>query len=391
MPYYRSVGIVPPKRHTIVEHEGGILYEELVGAEGFSEESSLLYHRNSPSAILETKTHRTTGYDLRPDHPVEPRHLRTSQIDASSDPLTDRKVLMGNDNVTISWVSTTQASPLVRNVLGDELTFVFSGSAKVETSFGAIDVSAGNYVVMPRATTQRWIPGDDGLEALVIEAVGHVRIPERYLSTRGQLMEGAPFSERDLRGPAAPLDTRSDGPAEVLVRNRGGWTSMVHAHHPFDVVGWDGCLYPYVFDIAAFEPIVGAIHQPPPVHQTFAGPGFVVCSFVPRPFDFWPGAIKVPYHHSNIDSDEVLFYVSGDFMSRSGSGINAGSISYHPAGFVHGPQPGSLERARNKSETREVAVMIDTFAPLMLTDLARSVSDAGYQRSWLGPQASATQ
>jgi homogentisate 1,2-dioxygenase len=246
-------------------------------------------------------------------------------------------------------------------------------------------VGPGDYVVVPAGTTHRWVVGDGSLGALVIEARGHVDVPARYLTDRGQHREGAPFSERDLRAPEGPLLAGGDErDVPVLVRHRGGLSRHVHRHHPFDVVGWDGCLYPWAFSIHDFEPIVGAIHQPPPVHQTFEGPGIVVCSFVPRLYDTHPDAVKVPYHHANVDSDEVLFYSDGDFMSRAGSGIGVGSISYHPAGFVHGPQPGSLERSMDATRTEEVAVMVDTFRPLRVTSAARAVSAEGYHLTWSG-------
>jgi homogentisate 1,2-dioxygenase len=224
------------------------------------------------------------------------------------------------------------------------------------------------------------------VEALVVEAAGHVSIPDRYLTPRGQLREGAPFSERDLRPPEGPLVVDGDGPVAVLVRSRGGWTRHCHTRHPFDVVGWDGCAYPFALSIRDFEPIVGRIHQPPPVHQTFAGPGFVVCSFVPRLFDFDPAAVKVPYHHANVDSDEVLFYSGGDFMSRKGAGIETCSLTLHPAGFVHGPQPGSVEASMAETRTEETAVMIDTFSPLALSASARGASDPDYPWSWARQQ-----
>jgi homogentisate 1,2-dioxygenase len=248
------------------------------------------------------------------------------------------------------------------------------------TPFGRIEVSAGDFVVVPRGVTQSWEVIDGPLALLVLEAAGHVGVPPRYLSPRGQFLEGAPMSERSLRGPALGEPRR--GPAEVLVRNRGGWTALDHEHHPFDVVGWDGALYPWAFNVADFEPIVGASHQPPPVHQVFAGAGFVVCVSVPRPLDFGEGATKVPYHHSNADSDEVLFYSSGDFTSRSGSGIAAGSISYHPAGFVHGPHPGAVAAAEPQERTEEVAVMVDTFRPLGVTEAARAISAPEYPGTW---------
>jgi homogentisate 1,2-dioxygenase len=241
-------------------------------------------------------------------------------------------------------------------------------------------------VVIPASTTHRWVlPAGGRVQAVVLEAAGHVAIPTRYLTPTGQLREGAPFSERDLRPPLEPLVVEQDGPAPVLVRSRQGWSRHCHANHPFDVVGWDGCAYPFALSIRDFEPLVGRIHQPPPVHQTFAGPGFVVCSFVPRPYDFDPESVKVPYHHANVDSDEVLFYAAGDFMSRRGSGVGAGSLTLHPSGFVHGPQPGSVEASVDATRTDETAVMIDTFAPLEISAAARSVADLEYPWSWSRP------
>jgi homogentisate 1,2-dioxygenase len=241
-------------------------------------------------------------------------------------------------------------------------------------------VTAGDYVVIPASTTHRWVVTEP-LTALVVEAAGHVGIPARYLTERGQIKEGAPFSERDLRASSEPFTVEGED-VGVLVRSRAGWSRHCHAHHPFDVVGWDGGLYPFAFSVRDFEPIVGRLHQPPPVHQTFAGPGFVVCSFVPRPYDFDPDAIKVPYHHANVDSDEVLFYAEGDFMSRRGAGIVPGSITLHPAGFVHGPQPGSVEAAMAETRTGETAVMVDTFSPLLVSDDARAISDPDYPWTW---------
>ncbi len=293
-------------------------------------------------------------------------------------------MIASNRDVSLCWVRARRSSPLYRNAEGDELAFVYSGRGVVESVFGSIEVAAGDYVVMPAATTHRWlVEGGGELSLLVFEASGHVEIPTRYLTPGGQLREGAPFSERDLRAPVGPLLVDGDA-VEVLVRHRGGWARHVHVSHPFDVVGWDGCVYPYALSIGDFEPIVGRLHQPPPVHQTFAGPGFVVCSFVPRPLDFDPDAVPIPYHHSNVDSDEVLFYVDGEFTSRRGSGIASGSLTLHPAGFVHGPQPGAVEAALGSPRTDETAVMLDTFSPLGVTDLARSVADQSYLSSWLG-------
>ena len=382
MPHYRAVGTLPRKRHTKAHGDGGErLFEELLGTEGFSRESALLYHRCSPSAILGVEPVELP--DPAPGGGLGPRHLRTGDLATGEDLVTGRHRLLGNADVTLAFARTSAPSPLYRSVVGDELVYVHEGAARLESVFGSLAVRAGDYVVIPAGTTHRWAPESDVVAALLIESSGHVRIPDKYLSPHGQLLEGAPFSERDLRAPDEPL--RDDGTdVPVLVRTPAGWLRYRHATHPFDVVGWDGCLYPHALSIHDFEPIVGRIHQPPPVHQTWELPGAVVCSFVPRPYDFDPDAVRVPYHHHNVDSDEVLFYAEGDFMSRSGSGIGRGSISLHPAGFTHGPQPGSSDKADAADGTGEVAVMLDTFRPLQVFADAAAVEDDRYWSSWGG-------
>ncbi len=395
MPHYRAVGHIPAKRHTHHLDESGHRFaEELMGQQGFSSESSLLYHRHSPSALTAIEPvefAESSAAPATPDVPLTPRHIRTSELDSAShaDLVTGRTVMLANDDIELSWVGARLTSPLYRNAMGDELVYVQHGRGRLESVFGALDVGPGDYVVVPAATTHRWVvSGTEPLGALVIASRGHVSPPAKYVSRHGQFLEHAPYCERDLRAPTGLAEAASSDADDalvdvaVLVRNRSGVSRHVHRHHPFDVVGWDGCVYPYALNIADFEPIVGRIHQPPPVHQTFELPGAVVCSFVPRLFDFHPDAVKVPYHHANTDSDEVLFYSAGDFMSRAGSGIGIGSISYHPAGFVHGPQPGSVEASLDKTATEEVAVMIDTFAPLNVTDAARAASDDRYPFSW---------
>lgn len=384
MTFYRRIGDVPAKRHRLHHVDGARTHEELIGTNGFSGPSSLLYHRRSPSAVVEIRpvldpVERTVA----PNLPLNPWHLRTGDLDhvADGDLVRDRRVLLSNDEVSVAVADVGATSPVYRNAVGDELVFVHHGRARLESAFGALDVSVGDYVVVPAGVAHRWLV-DSPVRALVVESTGHIDVPARYRTAAGQFVEGAPFCERDLRAPDAPT-TIDETNVDVWVRTRAGVSIHTHAHHPFDVVGWDGSLYPYAFNIADFEPIVGAVHQPPPVHQTFAGPGFVVCSFVPRPFDFGPDAVKIPYHHSNVDSDEILFYVDGDFMSRSGSGIDVGSMSLHPAGFVHGPQPGSYEASVDAERTEETAVMIDTFAPVQLATTARSIADTAYPRSWL--------
>lgn len=394
MPHYRCVGDLPKKRHTVHRDPSSHLRsEELMGLNGFSEESALLYHEHKPTAIRSAEAVGTEPDRLHPNHPLLPRHFKLHECKQGGDPVTGRQLILANGDIRISYAAATETSQLTRNAVGDELAYVESGAATLESVFGALRVSAGDYVVIPTSTTHRWVVPDgpagaagaggaaEPVRILFAEATGHVNVPDRYLSSRGQLKEGAPFSERDVRGPDGPLVIEEED-VEVFVRTRSGITRYVYAHHPFDVVGWDGCLYPWALSIHDFEPIVGRIHQPPPVHQTFAAPNFVVCSFVPRLFDFDPQAIPVPYNHTNVDSDEVLFYCGGDFMSRSGSGIGQGSVSLHPSGFIHGPQPGSVEAALGKPATNELAVMIDTFRPLQLGQAGLDVEDDAYPWTW---------
>ena len=310
-----------------------------------------------------------------------PATSEPTTLDPGGDLVTGRRLLLANDDVRLLYAAADGVSELYRNACGDELLYVEAGSVVVESVFGPLHLAAGDYVVIPTSTTHRLVAPDGLARVLVVEARGHVRPPARYLSADGQFLEHAPYSERDLRAPDGPLVVE-EGETPVLVRHRGGVTRYTYLHHPFDVVGWDGCLYPYAFSIHDFEPIVKRFHAPPPVHQTFEGPNFVICSFCPRPFDFDPDAIAVPYNHANVDSDEVLFYAGGDFMSRKGSGIGQASISLHPAGFVHGPQPGSVEAAFGVQRTEELAVMVDTFRPLRLAPAATAVEDKDYAWTW---------
>ncbi len=393
MPYYRRVGDVPPKRHTQFPNpDGGLYAEELMGSEGFSAASALLYHRRPPTALLGAETVPPADDDLRPNEPLLPHHLRTDDLTAGGDLVGGRRVLLANDDVRVAVAQPTAPSGLYRNATGDELVYVRSGAARLESSFGTLDCTAGDYVVVPAGTTHRWVPGAaEPVHALVVEARGHIGPPPRYLSAAGQFLEHSPYCERDLHGPAAPLVAEEDGPVDVLVRQRAGLTRYRYAHHPFDVIGWDGCLYPYRLSIHDFEPVTGRVHQPPPVHQTFAAPNVVICSFVPRKLDYHPQAVPTPYNHANVDCDEVLYYCAGDFTSRKGAGITAGSITLHPGGFVHGPQPGSVEAGLGQERTDELAVMLDTFRPLLLAAGARDCDDPGYPWSWAGGRAGAAQ
>lgn len=385
MPYYRSVGDVARKRHTQHRAPDGALYaEELVGIEGFSHDSALLYHRRLPTAIVAATAVAAPEAALEPNLPLLPVHLRTHALTTGADAVTGRALLLANADVRLSYVAATEPSPLHRDAVGDQVLYVESGAGVVETTYGVLTVSEGDYLVLPTSTTYRVLPsGPDPLRLFVIEASGHIGPPRRYLSPRGQFLEHAPYCERDLRGPDEPLVVEEED-VDVLVRTRQGLTRYTYAHHPFDVVGWDGCSYPWVVSIHDFEPITGRLHQPPPVHQMFEGPNFVVCSFVPRLFDYHPQSIPAPYNHANVDSDEVLFYCGGDFMSRKGAGIEQGSITLHPAGFTHGPQPGSVEASIGATATDELAVMVDTFRPLDLGAAARSATDAGYPWTWSG-------
>ena len=389
MPYYRVSGEIPRKRHVRFRGPGGDLYaEELMGEEGFSSDSSLLYHKHAPTAIVKSEglPDAVGEATLAPNHPLLPRHYRTQDLPSGGDLVLGRQVLMGNDDVRICFAAADAPSDLYRNSTGDEAVYLRSGSATFESVYGRIDAVAGDYVIVPRGTIHRWLPADGGMHAMVFEARGHIRPPRRYLSSFGQFLEHAPYCERDLRGPDGPLLTEGED-VPVVVRNRGGLTRLTYAFHPFDVVGWDGYLYPYAFNIADFEPIVKRTHAPPPVHQTFEGPNFVICSFCPRPLDFDAEAVPIPYNHHNVDSDEMMYYVGGDYSARKGSGVDLGSITLHPSGFTHGPQPGAVEAvikgvAEGKTTTDETAVMIDTFRPLMLAEPAGVAEDPNYAWTW---------
>lgn len=391
MPYYRRSGSVPPKRHTQHKAAGGALYfEELMGAEGFSSDSSLLYHRNIPSAIAACRVWELPDQSLFPNHPLVPRHLSThalfDEANSGIDAVTERRLLLGNGDVRLSYVVADTASPYYRNAIGDECLYLEEGEAVVETVFGDIAAATGDYVVVPRATTHRIVPSGS-VRLYVIEANSHIAPPQRYLSRFGQLLEHAPYCERDLRGPSGPYVV-DDQNVDVYIKHRGsgpgGLAGTVHTlpSHPFDVVGWDGCLYPFAFNIADYMPITGKVHQPPPVHQVFEGNNFVICNFVPRKVDYHPLAVPVPYYHSNVDSDEVMFYCGGDYGARKGSGITQGSISLHPGGHPHGPQPGAYERSIGAEFFDELAVMVDTFRPLDLGEAARATDDDVYAYSW---------
>ncbi|HET7328498.1 MAG TPA: homogentisate 1,2-dioxygenase domain-containing protein [Nocardioidaceae bacterium] len=405
MVHYQRVGEVPPKRHTQFRDERGRLrYEELMGEEGFSSDSSLLYHQGVPSAIVDSQVWELPDLSTQANHPLKPLHLRLHELFEDNtwkalDPVTGRRLVLGNADVRISYVVAGEASPYYRNAVGDECVYVEGGDAAVETVFGTLTARTGDYVVIPRATTHRWIPaasrGTGPLRLYVIEANSHITPPKRYLSRFGQFLEHAPYCERDLHVPTAPLlcEGSDTTDVEVLIKHRGSGpqsqqgiagTRMTYATHPFDVVGWDGCLYPYTFNVDDFEPITGRVHQPPPVHQVFEGSNFVICNFVPRKVDYHPLSVPVPYYHSNVDSDEVMFYVGGDYEARKGTGIDIGSISLHPGGYAHGPQPSAIEGSLGAEYFDELAVMVDTFRPLEIGEGGAAADDGRYAWTWAG-------
>ena len=362
-----------------------------MGEEGFSSDSSLLYHEGVPSAIVDSQVWELPDLCTTPNHPLKPRHLKLHDVPAGGDAVTGRRLVLGNGDVRIGYAATDGPSPYYRNAVGDECVYVEDGTGTLETAFGVLTYRAGDYVVIrvQRPTVGSPATRGEVSRLYAIEANSHIAPPKRYLSRFGQFLEHAPYCERDLFGPVEPL-VESGTNVEVLVKHRGNGPSglvgsrVTYATHPLDVVGWDGCLYPYTFNVEDFMPITGKIHQPPPVHQVFEGTNFVVCNFCPRKVDYHEQSIPVPYYHSNVDSDEVMFYVGGDYEARKGSGINIGSISLHPGGHAHGPQPSAIEASIGVEYFDELAVMVDTFRPLELGEAGREVEDPAYAWTWAG-------
>ena len=383
MPIYHTLGTIPPKRHTQFRKPDGSLYvEEVFGTHGFSGNESILYHLNSPARIVGVGFEPATPLEVWHPGGQHHHHLKTATIPEGGDAITARVCLMFNDDVIWSLSRPTDPMPyFYRNGLADELYFVHEGAGILRSVFGALPYAPGDYLVIPRGTTYQLELGDGPHRHLVLESFGQLETPKRYRNSYGQLMEHSPYTQRDIRRPLE-LETHDErGDFEVRLKLRDGLTCYRLDYHPFDVVGWDGYVYPWALNIADFEPITGRVHQPPPVHQTFEGPNFVVCSFVPRKFDYHPLASPAPYHHSNIDSEEVMYYVNGNFMSRRG--VEIGSITLHPRGIPHGPHPGAAEASIGKEGTEELAVMMDTFRPLKLTTAARAYDDERYPYSWL--------
>lgn len=384
MSYYFKLGEIPHKRHTQFRQPDGSLYhEELMGVRGFSGNKSLLYHLRPPTAVQRIDRGCPIEVPYADPGPVRHHLLRTASLPPAGDAVQGRVMLMANDDVGVSIVRPCEPMPYwYRYAHGDEVIFVHEGAGILETQFGTLRYRPGDYLVIPTGVIWRIVP-DAGIDQrmLIVEtAGGHVETPRRYLNAQGQLLESAPYSERDIRPPDELVTHDDEGEFEVRVKARGRLARYFYRHHPLDVIGWDGYLWPFAFNIGDFEPITGRVHQPPPVHQTFEGPGFVLCSFVPRLFDYHPLSIPAPYNHSNVDSDEVIYYVQGDFMSRKG--IEPASFTVHPNGIPHGPHPGTYEGSIGKTRTDELAVMVDTFRPLRLTTHAIAMEDEDYPMSW---------
>jgi homogentisate 1,2-dioxygenase len=383
MPFYHKLGHVPHKRHTQFRKADGSLYsEQVMGTKGFSGVEAILYHHYPPTAILAVEDLGRTEIALEEEGALRHRHLKTAAMKPGGDPISGRRMLLVNSDVRMGVVMPTEEQTyFYRNGEGDELLFVHEGEGVLETSFGNLPYRRGDYLVIPIGTTYRVNTNNTATKMMVLETSGALTTPKRYRNEHGQLLEHSPFCERDIRVPLEINARDEKGAFPVHVRAHGRMTRHILDHHPLDVVGWDGYLYPYALNIEDFEPITGRIHQPPPVHQTFDGPNFVVCSFVPRMFDYHPEAIPAPYNHSNVESDEVLYYVEGNFMSRRG--VDLGSITLHPSGMPHGPHPGTAEASIGKPATEELAVMVDTFRPLYLTREALGIEDEKYTYSWV--------
>ncbi len=383
MPVYHESGSIPSKRHVVFRKpDGGLYQEELVGTQGFSGMSSLVYHLYPPTRV----TRAGMEYSVQPEIAVENNMRSLSfkglEIPEHHDYLKSRHTLFVNDDMQIGLAAPSgNVEYFYKNADADELIFVHYGSGTLYTMFGELPFLPGDYIVIPRGTVYQFRFDNNYNRLLYVESHGPIFTPKRYRNEFGQLLEHSPFCERDIVRPRNLQTIDQEGEFPVFIKKRGTMFPYVYGNHPFDVVGWDGYHYPYAFSIHNFEPITGRIHMPPPVHQTFEGRNFVICSFVPRLYDYHPDAIPAPYHHSNIDSDEILYYVDGDFMSRNN--IGKGQLALHPGGIPHGPHPGAIERSIGKKETKEMAVMIDPFNPVKITRTALELEVDNYYLSWI--------
>jgi homogentisate 1,2-dioxygenase len=384
MPLYHQLGKIPHKRHTTFEKAGGgFYYEQLFGTEGFHGMSSLLYHVQRPTMISEVRPFIDASPVAALDKNISPLMLDGFKVVPHEDFLSSRTTVLFNSdlNITLAAPSKSQTSYFYKNADADELIFIHKGTGVLRTLLGNLKFAYGDYLVVPRGIIYQIEFDQSDNRLFVVESFSPILTPKRYRNEFGQLLEHSPYCERDIRKPDQ-LETHDEkGEFIIKIRKQNVIHEVVYTSHPFDVVGWDGYNYPYAFSIHDFEPITGRVHQPPPVHQTFEAHNFVVCSFCPRLYDYHPKSIPAPYNHSNIDSDEVLYYVDGDFMSRNH--VDKGFISLHPGGIPHGPHPGAMERSIGKKETAELAVMVDTFRPLKVTQAALNMSDPSYVTSWL--------
>jgi homogentisate 1,2-dioxygenase len=382
MPSYVRAGSLPHKRHIQFRRpDGGLYAEELFSTKGFESVYSLLYHLRPPTATLDVRPWELPKVRFEPNEPLRNRHFKTARIESGGDAIESRRPLLGNADITVAIAHADRPMPYwYRNTGGDELLFIHHGAGVIETPFGELAYREHDYIIIPTGTTYRVLPAAP-TRMLVHESRGMVTIPRRYRNEYGQLEEHAPYYERDFRVPAYKAPVDDVGEHEVRVKNAGRSAIYIVENHPCDVIGWDGYCYPYAFNLEEFAPITGKLHQPPPAHATFEAPGAAFCAFVPRLFDYHPLAIPVPYNHSSVDCDEVIFYVSGNFMSRRG--VEEGSITLHAAGAPHGPQPGAVEASLGKTSTDEIAVMVDTFEPLHIAQSALDVEDPQYFRSWI--------
>lgn len=390
MLYYMQLGEVPKKRHIKLARDTsksflgeGLAYEHVITTQGFDRAYSIAYHLRPPTRVKRVEPAGEVKLEAVEGLPLRHHHLRSREMDRSGDPIRGRVPLFFNDDVVCYRCRPDKPmDSLYRNGSADEIIYINAGGGTLESPYGELPYRTGDYVVVPRVTTYRLVPDDPEAEDyLILESPGAVRVPKRYLNPDGQIMLGAPYYERDFHGPRELITIDREEETEVLVKDGQRLTRYVMAHHPFDLVGWDGYVYPFTFNVEDFEPVTGTVHQPPPIHQTFEANGFVACTFAPRFLDHHPEAIKVPYVHDNVEADEVLFYVRGNFGSRKG--IEQESLTLHPRGIPHGPHPGTILKSMDADRTEELAVMFDTERPLKLTPQAMEMDDSTYPYSWM--------
>jgi len=384
MAFYHKSGTIPDKRHTQFRKPNGDLYsEELVSTEGFNSIYSLIYHCHPPTLVSQIGEPYSVEPKIAMAKNMQHRSYLTWKVPAESDYIKSRKVLLMNHDIQIGVAAPSQSMHdyFFKNADGDEVLFIHEGEGYLETIYGRIDFEYGDYLVIPRGTIYKLHFNSSNNRVFFVESPSPVYPPKRYQNSMGQLLEHSPYCERDIKLPHGLQTHDEKGEFQVMIKKQGNIWPYTYATHPFDAIGWDGFLYPFGFSIHNYEPITGRLHMPPPIHQTFEGKGYVICSFVPRLYDYHPLSVPAPYNHSNVDSDEILYYVDGDFMSRKH--VERGMITLHPKGIPHGPHPGTVEKSLGQKETRELAVMIDPFSPLMITEEALNLENPTYWKSWV--------